>query len=90
MVKAIAPTFGGINLEDIAAPACFYVEERLIQETDIPSFHDDQHGTAVVVVALFNALKLVGKNPGDLRVVISGAGAAGWLVFSPRLGPPLL
>jgi malate dehydrogenase (oxaloacetate-decarboxylating) len=77
-VKRIAPGFGGINLEDIAAPACFEVERRLIEELDIPVMHDDQHGTAVVVLAgLLNALKVVGKNLEDVSVVISGAGAAG-------------
>lgn len=77
-VKAMEPTFGGINLEDIAAPACFEVETRLKKELQIPVFHDDQHGTAVVVMAaLINALKLVGKNMEHVRIVISGAGAAG-------------
>ena len=77
-VKAIAPTFGGINLEDISAPRCFEIEERLQAELDIPVFHDDQHGTAVVVMAaLKNALKVVGKKMSELSVVISGAGAAG-------------
>jgi malate dehydrogenase (oxaloacetate-decarboxylating) len=78
-VKAIAPAFGGINLEDIAAPRCFAVQERLQAELDIPVFHDDQDGTAVVVLAgLRNALKLVGKRLEELRVVICGAGAAGY------------
>lgn len=77
-VKRIAPGFGGINLEDIAAPACFEVERRLIEELDIPVMHDDQHGTAVVVLAgLLNALKVVGKKLQDVSVVISGAGAGG-------------
>jgi malate dehydrogenase (oxaloacetate-decarboxylating) len=77
-VVRIAPVFGGINLEDIAAPACFEVEDRLRELLDIPVFHDDQHGTAVVTLAaLENSLKLVGKQMADLRVVISGAGAAG-------------
>ena len=77
-VKRIAPVFGGINLEDIAAPRCFEIEKRLIDELDIPVFHDDQHGTAVVVCAgLLNALKLVGKKMEDISAVISGAGAAG-------------
>lgn len=77
-VKAIAPSFGGINLEDIAAPICFEVEERLKAELPIPVFHDDQHGTAVVVLAgLINAMKIVGKNLGDCRIVVAGAGAAG-------------
>ena len=77
-VKAVAPTFGGINLEDIAAPRCFEIERRLRAELDIPVFHDDQHGTAVVVLAAFiNALKVVGKAPADVRVVMTGVGAAG-------------
>jgi len=77
-VKAIAPGFGAINLEDISAPRCFEIEERLRHELDIPVFHDDQHGTAVVVLAaLINALKLVGKRMSDIKVVVSGVGAAG-------------
>ncbi len=77
-VERIAPVFGGINLEDIAAPACFEVEERLRESLDIPVFHDDQHGTAVVTLAaLENALKIVDKRMADLSVVIAGAGAAG-------------
>ncbi|HTD78800.1 MAG TPA: malic enzyme-like NAD(P)-binding protein [Chloroflexota bacterium] len=77
-VKMLAPVFGGINLEDIAAPKCFTIEERLRSEMDIPVMHDDQHGTAVVVLAaLRNALKVVGKRIEDVRVVISGVGAAG-------------
>ncbi|MDP4146879.1 MAG: malic enzyme-like NAD(P)-binding protein [Bacillota bacterium] len=77
-VKLIAPGFGGINLEDIGAPRCFEVEERLKKELDIPVFHDDQHGTAVVVLAgLINALKVVNKKIEDLKVVVNGAGAAG-------------
>src|SRR3989338_4103213 len=77
-VKRIAPGFGGINLEDIAAPACFEVERRLIEELDIPVMHDDQHGTAVVVLAgLLNALEVVEKKMEDVSVVISGAGAGG-------------
>lgn len=77
-VKRIAPGFGGINLEDIAAPACFEVERRLIEELDIPVMHDDQHGTAVVVLAgLLNALKVVDKKLEEVSVVISGAGAGG-------------
>ena len=77
-VKAAAPTFGGINLEDISAPRCFEIERRLRAELDIPVFHDDQHGTAIVVLAaLLNALKLVGKKPEDITVVVVGAGAAG-------------
>jgi malate dehydrogenase (oxaloacetate-decarboxylating) len=77
-VKYIAPVFGGINLEDIAAPRCFEIEQRLRQELDIPVFHDDQHGTAIVVLgALYNALTLVGKSLETVRIVINGAGAAG-------------
>jgi malate dehydrogenase (oxaloacetate-decarboxylating) len=77
-VVRIAPTFGGINLEDIAAPDCFEIEERLKELLDIPVFHDDQHGTAVVALAaLTNALKIVGKDMADLKVVIAGVGAAG-------------
>jgi len=77
-VKLIAPVFGGINLEDISAPRCFEIEDRLKEELDIPVFHDDQHGTAVVVLAgLLNALSVVRKNMEDLRVVLSGVGAAG-------------
>ncbi|HEY7536544.1 MAG TPA: NAD-dependent malic enzyme [Gaiellaceae bacterium] len=77
-VSAIAPGFGGINLEDISAPRCFEIESRLKESLDIPVFHDDQHGTAVVVIAaLLNALRLVGKRMEDIRVVITGVGAAG-------------
>ena len=77
-VKMVAPTFGGVNLEDIAAPRCFEIERRLQAELDIPVFHDDQHGTAIVVLAaLLNALRVVGKRAEDTRVVIVGAGAAG-------------
>jgi malate dehydrogenase (oxaloacetate-decarboxylating) len=77
-VKAASPTFGGINLEDIAAPRCFEIERRLRAELDIPVFHDDQHGTAIVVLAaLLNALRVVGKAPEDVTVVVVGAGAAG-------------
>ncbi len=77
-VKAIAPTFGGINLEDISAPRCFEIEARLNKELSIPVMHDDQHGTAVVVLAaLFNALKVVKKNMSAIRVLVNGAGAAG-------------
>ena len=78
IVKALAPTFGGINLEDISAPRCVEIERTLIQELDIPVFHDDQHGTAIVVTAgLINALKVVGKKIEDICVVVSGTGAAG-------------
>ncbi len=77
-VVRLAPSFGGINLEDISAPRCFEIEARLKERLDIPVFHDDQHGTAVVALAaLTNALRLTGRSPGDTRVVISGAGAAG-------------
>ena len=77
LVKAISPTFGGVNLEDISAPRCFEIEERLKRETDIPIFHDDQHGTAIVVLAaLINALKIVDKTLPDIRIVMNGAGAA--------------
>lgn len=77
-IKLIAPNFGGINLEDIAAPKCFEIEERLKKELDIPVFHDDQHGTAIVVLAgIINALKLVGKDKTKIKTVINGAGSAG-------------
>lgn len=77
-VKLIEPAFGGINLEDIAAPACFAIEERLKRELSIPVFHDDQHGTAIVTLAgLINALKVTGKRMQDIKVVANGAGAAG-------------
>lgn len=77
-VKLLSPTFGGVNLEDIAAPNCFIIEERLKKELDIPVFHDDQHGTAIVTLAgLINALKVVGKKMNEIRVVANGAGAAG-------------
>ncbi len=77
-VQRIAPVFGGINLEDIAAPRCFEVEERLDELLDIPIFHDDQHGTAIVTVAaLRNAVKIVGKSMSDLKVIVAGVGAAG-------------
>ncbi|GAB3457231.1 NADP-dependent malic enzyme [Streptomonospora sediminis] len=77
-VERMAPSFGGINLEDISAPRCFEIERRLRERLDIPVFHDDQHGTAIVTVAaLRNAARLTGRSPADLRVVVSGAGAAG-------------
>ena len=77
-VKRIAPAFGGINLEDISAPRCFEIEERLKKELDIPVFHDDQHGTAIVVLAgVINALKVTGKKKEDCKVVVNGAGSAG-------------
>ena len=81
-VKAISPSFGAINLEDIAAPKCFEIEERLKAELDIPVFHDDQHGTAVVVLAgLINAAKLTGRNLADCKFVVIGAGAAGTAII---------
>jgi malate dehydrogenase (oxaloacetate-decarboxylating) len=77
-IARIAPSFGGINLEDISAPRCFEIEEQLVERLDIPVFHDDQHGTAVVVLAgLLNAVTVLGRTLADLRVVVSGAGAAG-------------
>ena len=77
IVKAIAPTFGGINLEDIKAPECFEIEDRLKEELDIPVFHDDQHGTAIISAAgLLNALEIYGWKMKDLKMVVSGAGAA--------------
>jgi len=77
-VKLLEPTFGGVNLEDIAAPNCFIIEERLKKELNIPVFHDDQHGTAIVTLAgLINALKLIGKKMEDIKIVANGAGAAG-------------
>ena len=82
VVKALAPTFGAINLEDISAPRCFEIEDRLRSELDIPVFHDDQHGTAIVVGAgLQNAMKLVNKTNGNVKVVINGAGAAGMAIL---------
>lgn len=81
-VKAIAPSFGGINLEDIAAPICFEVEDRLKAELDIPVFHDDQHGTAIVVLAgLINSMKITGRNLNECRIVTVGAGAAGTAIM---------
>src|SRR3712207_3351588 len=82
-VELIAPGFGGINLEDIAAPRCFEIERRLRESLDIPVFHDDQHGTAIVVVAaLTNGLRVVGKRLPDVRVVVAGAGAAGTAIVT--------
>lgn len=81
-VKAIAPSFGGINLEDIAAPICFEVEDRLKKELDIPVMHDDQHGTAIVVLAgLINAMKVTGRKLEDAKIVVAGAGAAGTAII---------
>jgi len=81
IVKAISPSFGGINLEDISAPRCFEIEERLIRDLKIPVFHDDQHGTAIICLAgMINALKVVGKNISTVKVVVSGAGAAGMAI----------
>ena len=82
IVKAISPTYGGINLEDISSPRCVEIERTLIKELDIPVFHDDQHGTAIVVTAaLINALKIVDKKPEDITVVVSGTGAAGFSII---------
>ncbi|MEV6911670.1 NAD-dependent malic enzyme [Amycolatopsis sp. NPDC051071] len=87
IVKAIAPVYAGINLEDIAAPRCFEIEARLRELLDIPVFHDDQHGTAIVVVAaLRNALRVVGKNIEDCKIVVSGVGAAGSAIIRLLLG----
>jgi malate dehydrogenase (oxaloacetate-decarboxylating) len=87
VVKAIAPAYGGINLEDICAPRCFEVEARLRQELDIPVFHDDQHGTAIVTLAaLRNALRVVGKRIEDVKIVVSGVGAAGHAIIQLLLG----
>lgn len=81
-VKLLEPTFGGVNLEDIAAPNCFIIEDRLKKETNIPVFHDDQHGTAIVTTAgLVNALKLAGKSMNEIKVVVNGAGAAGMAIL---------
>ena len=88
-VKLLAGSFGGINLEDISAPRCFEIETRLKEELDIPVFHDDQHGTAIVVAAaLINSLKLAKKNAADIKLVINGAGAAGIAIakFLLKLG----
>src|SRR5690242_7388898 len=83
IVEGIAPGFGGINLEDIAAPRCFEIEARLRERLDIPVFHDDQHGTAIVVLAaLQNALRCVGKDLGEIRLVVAGAGAAGTAIVT--------
>ena len=85
-VRAIAPSFGGINLEDISAPRCFEIEKRLEAELDIPVFHDDQHGTAIVVsAALTNALKIVGKNIADVRIAVNGPGSAGTAIMKMLL-----
>ena len=86
-VKRLEPTFGGINLEDISAPRCFEIERRLKEETQIPIFHDDQHGTAIVTSAgLINALKIVDKKMEDIKVVINGSGAAGGAIVRMLLG----
>lgn len=86
-VKLMEPTFGGINLEDIAAPHCFLIEERLKKETNIPIFHDDQHGTAIVTMAgLINALKITGRKITDIKVVANGAGAAGIAIIKLLTG----
>ena len=82
-IKNIAPTFGGINLEDISAPRCFEIEQRLIDELDIPVFHDDQHGTAIIVAAgLLNALEIQGKTPNKVQVVCAGGGSAGIAILN--------
>ncbi|WP_300411106.1 NADP-dependent malic enzyme [Lagierella sp.] len=82
-IKNIAPTYGGINLEDISSPRCVEIERRLIEELDIPVFHDDQHGTAIVVTAgLINAFKLAKKDPKDVTVIVSGTGAAGFSIIN--------
>ncbi|WP_418606357.1 malic enzyme-like NAD(P)-binding protein [Georgenia sp. SUBG003] len=81
IVKAMAPVYGGINLEDISAPRCFEIEARLREELDIPVFHDDQHGTAIVVLAaLINALKVTGKSMEDVRIVVSGVAAGSAII----------
>ncbi|MBD8044372.1 NADP-dependent malic enzyme [Arthrobacter sp. Sa2BUA2] len=83
IVKALAPVYGGVNLEDIAAPRCFEIENRLREELDIPVFHDDQHGTAIVTLAaLVNALRVVGKELSEVRIVVSGVGAAGSAIIA--------
>ena len=85
-VRMLAPTFGGVNLEDISSPNCFYIEETLERELDIPVFHDDQHGTAIVVTAaLIGALRVVGKELGSVRVVVNGPGAAGTAIIKMLL-----
>lgn len=87
VVKALEPTFGGINLEDISAPRCFEIEKRLKEVMDIPVFHDDQHGTAIVTLAaILNGLKVVGKNLADAKIVVSGDGAAGTAITKLLLG----
>ena len=83
-VRLLAGSFGGVNLEDISAPRCFEIEKRLKECCDIPIFHDDQHGTAVITLAgVINALKLVGKKLSDVKIVTSGAGAAGIAIIRP-------
>src|SRR5690242_4199980 len=87
IARAMAPVYGGINLEDIAAPRCFEIEARLRELLDIPVFHDDQHGTAIVVLAaLTNALRIVGKSLSEVKIVVSGAGAAGQAIIRLLLG----
>src|SRR5699024_3089092 len=84
----LAPTFGGINLEDISSPRCFDIERRLMERVDIPVFHDDQHGTAIVTLAaLYNAVELTDRSLSETKVVISGAGAAG-VAIEALLGRP--
>ena len=88
IIAALAPTFGGINLEDIKAPECFYIERKLRERLDIPVFHDDQHGTAIIVGAAFtNGAKVVGKALRDMKLVVSGAGAAALAGLSPLRVP---
>lgn len=90
-IKNIAPSFGGINLEDIAAPKCFEIEKRLKEELDIPVFHDDQHGTAITTLAaLYNALTIVKKDPKEIKIIISGAGAAGIAIAKLLYGAGLI
>jgi malate dehydrogenase (oxaloacetate-decarboxylating)(NADP+) len=83
IIASLEPTFGGINLEDIKAPDCFYVERKLRERMKIPVFHDDQHGTAIVVgAAILNGIKVAGKDLKKVKLVTSGAGAAHWLVWA--------
>src|SRR5215213_4400645 len=85
-VEALAPVFGGVNLEDIGSPRCFEIERRLRKSLDIPVFHDDQHGTAIVVLAgLLNALRVVGKSLAEVKIIVTGIGAAGIAVTKTLL-----
>ncbi len=87
IIAALEPTLGGINLEDIKAPECFYIEEKLKERMGIPVFHDDQHGTAIISsAALLNGLELVGKNIADVKVAVSGAGAAALACLNVMVG----